>query len=115
MACREGHRGAEHVARRAGQRRDDRAVRAAQGVQQRALADVRSAHDGDAGYGHRRMPARKAAHALFSTKRHVNAVTDQMVGPMRSWSDADGLVTAFGDPECAVARKEYLRKRATRS
>ncbi len=59
--------------------------------------------------------ASKAAHALFSTKRHVNAVTDQMVGPMRSWSDADGLVTAFGDPECAVARKEYLRKRAARS
>ncbi len=59
--------------------------------------------------------ASKAAHTLFSTKRHVNAVTDQMVGTMRSWSDADGLVTAFSDPECAVARKEYLRKRAARS
>jgi enoyl-CoA hydratase/3-hydroxypropionyl-coenzyme A dehydratase len=55
--------------------------------------------------------AAKAAHALFSTKRHVNAVTDQMVGTMRSWSDADGLVTAFGDEECAEARREYLKQR----
>lgn len=55
--------------------------------------------------------ARKASHALFSTKRHVNAVTDQMVGTMRSWSDADGLVTAFADEECAAARRDYLRSR----
>ncbi len=58
--------------------------------------------------------AAKAAHALFSTKRHVNAVTDQMVGTMRSWADADGLVTAFQDPECAEVRSRYLddRKRS---
>lgn len=55
--------------------------------------------------------AKKASHAIFSTKRHVNAVTDQMVGSMRSWSDADGLVTAFADAECAEARREYLRSR----
>ncbi len=55
--------------------------------------------------------AAKASHALFSTKRHVNAVTDQMVGTMRSWSDADGLVTAFGDDECADARRAYLAAR----
>ena len=55
--------------------------------------------------------AAKASHALFSTKRHVNAVTDQMVGTMRSWADADGLVTAFGDPECDAARRAYLRAR----
>jgi len=55
--------------------------------------------------------AAKASHALFSTKRHVNAVTEQMVGSMRSWSDADGLVTAFGDSECADARREYLQAR----
>jgi enoyl-CoA hydratase/carnithine racemase len=55
--------------------------------------------------------AKKASHALFSTKRHVNAVTDQMVGTMRSWSDADGLVTAFGDEECTAVRREYLRSR----
>ncbi|MHA7838721.1 MAG: enoyl-CoA hydratase/isomerase family protein [bacterium] len=58
---------------------------------------------------------RKASHALFSTKRHVNAVTDQMVGTMRSWADADGLVTAFGDEECARARRDYLASRASRS
>ncbi len=55
--------------------------------------------------------ARKASHALFSTKRHVNAVTAQMVGTMRSWADADGLVTAFGDEECAAVRREYLQSR----
>lgn len=58
--------------------------------------------------------AAKAGHAIFSTKRHVNAVTDQMVGTMRSFADADGLVTAFNDPECADARSTYLAARATR-
>ncbi len=62
-----------------------------------------------------RSLASKASHALFSTKRHVNAVTEQMVGTMRSWSDADGLVTAFGDVECAEARRAYLRTRRERS
>ena len=57
----------------------------------------------------------KAAHALTSTKRHVNAVTDQMVGTMRSWADADGLVTAFGDAECAAARRAYLSARRRKS
>jgi len=55
--------------------------------------------------------AAKASHAIFSTKQHVNAVTEQMVGTMRSWADADGLVTAFGDPECAEARQAYLTAR----
>ena len=55
--------------------------------------------------------ARKARHTLVSTKQHVNAVTDQMVGTVRSWADADGLVTAFGDPECDEVRKQYLRER----
>jgi enoyl-CoA hydratase/carnithine racemase len=55
--------------------------------------------------------AAKASHAIFSTNRHVNAVTDQMVGTMRSWSDADGLVVAFGDEECAEARRSYLATR----
>ena len=54
---------------------------------------------------------RKARHTLVSTKQHVNAVTDQMVGTVRSWADADGLVTAFGDPECDEVRKRYLRQR----
>lgn len=55
--------------------------------------------------------SKKASHALFSTKCHVNAVTDQMVGTMRSWADADGLVTAFADEESALARKAYLESR----
>ena len=55
--------------------------------------------------------AAKASHTLMSTKRHVNAVTDQMVGTMRSWSDADGLVTALHDEECAEARRAYLSAR----
>jgi len=55
--------------------------------------------------------AAKASHALFSTKRHVNAVTAQMVGTPRSWADADGLVTALSDPECAEARRAYLKAR----
>jgi enoyl-CoA hydratase/carnithine racemase len=58
-----------------------------------------------------RALAAKASHALFSTKRHVNAVTAQMVGAMRSWSDADGLVAALSDPECAEARRAYLKAR----
>ena len=55
--------------------------------------------------------AAKAGHAIFSTKRHVNAVTAQMVGAMRSWADADGLVTALTDPECVEARRRYLSGR----
>ncbi|MEZ4332060.1 MAG: enoyl-CoA hydratase/isomerase family protein [Myxococcota bacterium] len=58
-----------------------------------------------------RSLSRKAAHALFSTKRHVDAVTAQMVGTGRSWADADGLVTAFADEECAAARRDYLAAR----
>ena len=58
--------------------------------------------------------AAKASHAIFSTKRHVNAVTDQMVGTMRSFADADGLVTAFNDAECADARSAYLDARSKR-
>lgn len=55
--------------------------------------------------------ASKPGHALFSTKRHVNAVTAQMVGTSRSWSDADGLLTGLSDAECEMARQDYLRKR----
>lgn len=58
-----------------------------------------------------RALAAKPAHALQSTKRHVNAVTEQMVGLGRSWADADGLVTAFADEECREARRAYLRAR----
>lgn len=59
-----------------------------------------------------RSLAAKAGHALFSTKRHVNAVGDQMVGLGHSWSDADGLVTAFQDEECAEVRRAYMRTKS---
>ena len=55
--------------------------------------------------------ARKASLTILATKRHVNAVTDQMVGTMRSWSDADGLVTAFADEECKQVRADYIAAR----
>ncbi len=55
--------------------------------------------------------SKKAALTISATKRHVNAVTDQMVGTMRSWSDADGLANAFSDPECGDARRAYLESR----
>ena len=55
-----------------------------------------------------RLIANKPAHAIFSTKRHVNAVTSQMVGTARSWSDADGLVVGLSDEESVRARERYL-------
>jgi enoyl-CoA hydratase/carnithine racemase len=55
--------------------------------------------------------AQKASLTLYATKRHVNAVTEQMVGTARSWSDADGLLTAVADPDCCAARNAYLAAR----
>ena len=46
--------------------------------------------------------------AVLATKRHVNAVTDQMVGTGRSWSDADGLSAALRDPEGRASRSAYM-------
>lgn len=57
----------------------------------------------------------KASLTLLATKRHVNAVTDQMVGTMRSWSDADGLAIALQDEDCADARRRYLTRRTEKS
>ena len=53
--------------------------------------------------------AAKASYALLSTKRHVNAVAEQMLGTARSWADADGLVVGLGDAECVAAREAYLK------
>ena len=50
----------------------------------------------------------KAALAVLSTKRHVDAVTAGMVGIDRSWADADGLALALGDPECRAAGERYV-------
>jgi len=58
--------------------------------------------------------APKAPAALLATKRHIDAVTAQMVGVDRSWADADGLVGALFDPESAEARNRYLEALAAR-
>lgn len=48
---------------------------------------------------------------VMATKRHVNAVTAQMVGAMRAWSDADGLIGGLLDAECGEAREAYVKAR----
>jgi enoyl-CoA hydratase/carnithine racemase len=58
--------------------------------------------------------ASKATYALLSTKRYVNAVTSQMVGLDRSWSDADTLVAGLRDPEGRAKQAEYLAGLAAR-
>jgi enoyl-CoA hydratase/carnithine racemase len=52
--------------------------------------------------------------AVLATKRHVNAVTDQMVGTGRSWSDADGLAAALRDPEGRDSRATYMGRLAAK-
>ena len=56
------------------------------------------------------LMAAKASYALLSTKRHVNAVTSQMVGLDRSWMDADTLVAGLRDPEGRAKQAEYLAR-----
>ena len=48
--------------------------------------------------------------ATLATKAHTNAVTSQMVGTVRSWSDADGLGTAMRDHEARGSRAAYLER-----
>jgi len=55
--------------------------------------------------------ASKPAIPTFATKRHTNAVTAQMLGTMRAWSDADSLIAALIDPECAEAREAYIKSK----
>ncbi len=52
--------------------------------------------------------AAKPKLALLSTKAHVNAVTESMVGTGRSWSDADGLLAGLRDAEGKASAKAYL-------
>lgn len=58
-----------------------------------------------------RSIADKPALPVIATKRHVDAVTSQMLGTGRSWADADGLVTGLQDPECIAARTAYIAAR----
>jgi enoyl-CoA hydratase/carnithine racemase len=55
--------------------------------------------------------ASKPAIPTFATKRHTNAVTSQMLGTMRGWSDADSLIAALIDPECSESREAYIKSR----
>ncbi|HWE55917.1 MAG TPA: enoyl-CoA hydratase/isomerase family protein [Acidimicrobiales bacterium] len=53
---------------------------------------------------------KKSALTLSSTKQHVNAVTEGMVGTGRAWNDADSLVTALRDPESRSVAAAYLER-----
>ncbi len=59
--------------------------------------------------------AAKPALPVAATKAHVNALTAQMVGVGRAWSDADGLIAALHNPECTHAREAYLKARLSGS
>ncbi len=52
--------------------------------------------------------ASKPRYALLATKVHTNAVTNQMVGAGRSWSDADGLMAGLRDKEGRESAQRYL-------
>ena len=56
----------------------------------------------------------KATYALLATKRHVNAVTAQMVGIDRAWADADALVAGLRDPEGREKQATYIASLAAR-
>ena len=56
------------------------------------------------------MLASKPKLALLATKRHTNAVTGEMVGTIRSWSDADGLLAGLRDPEGNESAARYLAR-----
>ena len=58
-----------------------------------------------------RQIAAKPAIPVAATKRHTNAVTAQMTGTARAWSDADSLIAALHDAECAAAREAYVASR----
>jgi enoyl-CoA hydratase/carnithine racemase len=51
---------------------------------------------------------KRPASPVQATKRHVDAVTSNMVGLERAWSDADSLLAALLDPECEQALERYL-------
>lgn len=55
--------------------------------------------------------AAKPSLPVFATKQHANAVTANMVGMNRSWSDADSLISGLVDPECKEARETYIQSK----
>jgi len=48
---------------------------------------------------------------VAATKRHTNAVTANMVGLDRAWSDADSLIGGLLDKECQSGREAYIKSR----
>ncbi|BBX22550.1 putative enoyl-CoA hydratase echA8 [Mycolicibacter terrae] len=54
--------------------------------------------------------AGKSTLTLCGTKRQVNAVAEGMVATVRSWNDADALVTALHDSESQAAAMAYLER-----
>lgn len=52
--------------------------------------------------------ASRPRYAVLATKAHTNAVTEQMVGLARSWSDSEGLAVGLRDPEGRNSREQYL-------
>lgn len=58
--------------------------------------------------------ADKSPFVLSITKRHVNAVTEEMGSTATSFLDADVLGSAQRDPESRAAAARYLERRAAR-
>ena len=61
--------------------------------------------------GARGRVAAKPGFSLRATKRHVNAVMDEIAGVARNANDADTLVAALLDPESRETSRNYLRSR----
>ena len=53
---------------------------------------------------------KKSAQVLYATKTGINAALEAMVPASGSWSDADSLVAALGDPESRRLSAEYLER-----
>ncbi|MFT5978135.1 MAG: enoyl-CoA hydratase/carnithine racemase [Candidatus Azotimanducaceae bacterium] len=53
---------------------------------------------------------RKSGLALYATKTGINAALEAMSPASGSWSDADSLVVALGDPESRRLSAEYLER-----
>jgi enoyl-CoA hydratase/carnithine racemase len=58
--------------------------------------------------------ALKSSLTLTATKRHVNAVAEEMGSTAHAGADADVLVSALHDPASRAAGRAYLERRAAR-
>jgi len=55
--------------------------------------------------------AAKPKMPVQATKRHVQAVSEQMGETASAWSDADGLLSGLMDPECDAIRQRAIRSK----